>query len=113
MRREAGEPKIVCLSIIGDTLVQENYSNLHLLVTRGQQWVVAQFDQLCDILTKELEPEQYETLLAHEGITIPPRGWRKYMNQEVHSNAARGVGLATSALRAASARRSAADLLCD
>ena len=61
--------KIVCLSVIGDTLVQENYSNLHLLITRAQQWVVAQFDQICDVLTKDLELEQYETLLEREGIT--------------------------------------------
>lgn len=66
--------KIVCLSIIGDTLAQENYSNLHLLITRAQQWVVAQFDQLCDILTKELEPEQYETLMARDGITYTAPG---------------------------------------
>lgn len=66
--------KIVCLSVIGDTLSQENYSNLHLLITRAQQWVVTQFDQLCDILTNELEPEQYETLLAREGITYTAPG---------------------------------------
>ncbi len=66
--------KIVCLSMIGDTLAQENYSNLCLLITRAQQWVVGQFDQLCNILTKELEAEQYETLVAREGITYTTPG---------------------------------------
>lgn len=61
--------KIVCLSIIGDTLTRGNYSNLRLLITRAQEWVVEQFDQLCSVLTSELEPEQYETLLARQGIT--------------------------------------------
>jgi hypothetical protein len=61
--------KIVCLSVIGDTLSQGNYSNLHLLITRAQQWVIEQFDQLCNILTDELEPEPYETLFARQGIT--------------------------------------------
>ena len=65
--------KIVCLGVIGETLVQGNYNNLHLLITKAQQWVDAQFDDLCDILTKELEAEKYETHLAYEGIkyTVP------------------------------------------
>ena len=61
--------KIVCLSMLGDTLGQENYSNLHLLITRAREWVVAQFDQLCEVLTSELEAKPYEELLALGGIT--------------------------------------------
>ena len=61
--------KIVCLSAVGDTLNQENYSNLHLLVTRTREWVVAQFDELCDVLTSELEPKSYDELFALDGIT--------------------------------------------
>lgn len=61
--------KIVCLSITGDTLSQDNYSNLHLLVTRAREWVVAQFDELCAELTSELEPQPYDELFALDGIT--------------------------------------------
>lgn len=61
--------KIVCLSVIGDTLSQDNYNNLHLLATRAQEWVVAQFDQLRDVLTSELEPKSHDELLAMDAIT--------------------------------------------
>jgi hypothetical protein len=61
--------KIVCLSLVGDTLGQENYQNLHLLATRAREWVIAQFDELCNVITSELEPRDYEELLAMEGIT--------------------------------------------
>ena len=66
--------KIVCLSVIGDTLSQDNYSNLHLLVTRAREWVVAQFDELCAVLTSELEAKPYDELFALDGITYTPPG---------------------------------------
>jgi len=66
--------KIVCLSVIGDTLSQDNYSNLHLLVTRAREWVVAQFDELCDVLTAELEPKSYDELFGLDGITYAAPG---------------------------------------
>jgi hypothetical protein len=66
--------KIVCLSVIGDTLTQDNYSNLHLLVTRAREWVVAQFDELCDVLTSELEPKSYDELFGLDGITYTAPG---------------------------------------
>jgi hypothetical protein len=66
--------KIVCLSVIADTLNQENYSNLHLLASRALEWVVAQFDELCNLLTSELEPKSHEELFAMEGITYTVPG---------------------------------------
>ena len=66
--------KIVCLSVVGETLCQENYQNLHLLATRARDWVVARFDDLCDAITRELEPRPYEELLAMEGITYTVPG---------------------------------------
>ena len=66
--------KIVCLSITGETLAQDNYSNLHLLIARALEWVVTQFDQLCNMLSVELELEQFETLLARQGITYSVPG---------------------------------------
>lgn len=66
--------KIVCLSLIGDTLSQENYRNLNLLITRAREWVVKGFDDLCNVLTSELEPKSYEELFALDGITYTAPG---------------------------------------
>jgi hypothetical protein len=66
--------KIVCLSVIGDTLNQDNYGNLHLFASRARQWVATQFDDLCNVLTAELEPKPYDDLFAMEGITYTPPG---------------------------------------
>ena len=49
-------------------------SNLHLLVTGARDWVAAQFDELCDLLTAELEPKSYDVLLAMDGITYTAPG---------------------------------------
>jgi hypothetical protein len=61
--------KIVCTSFIGATLVQDNYGNLHRLVTCAQEWVVEQFDKLCDILTTELEVLPYDDLFSRAAVT--------------------------------------------
>lgn len=61
--------KILCVSIEAEVLGQENYSNLELLIKKALAWVIAQFNQLCDLLTKELETEPYDTLLQRESVT--------------------------------------------
>ena len=66
--------KIVCLSLIGDTLAQENYSNLHMLLTQAREWVVDQFDKLCNVLTAEFEAEGYDALVERQGITYSRPG---------------------------------------
>jgi hypothetical protein len=66
--------KIACLSVFGDTLSQGSYSNLHLLLTLAQKWVVAQFDELCDVITKDLEGEPYDALLSRQAITYTVPG---------------------------------------
>lgn len=43
--------------------------NLHLLVTHTREWVVAQFDELCDVLTFALEPKLYDEQFGLDGIT--------------------------------------------
>lgn len=64
--------KIICLSTEGITLGLENYQNLHQLAALARAWVIAQFDELCNILISELEPKAYDELLAMEGITYTP-----------------------------------------
>ena len=66
--------KIIYLGVIGDTLNQDNYNNLHLLVTRAREWVVAQLDDLCAVLTSELEPKPYDELFALESMTYTAPG---------------------------------------
>jgi len=61
--------KIVCLAARGITLVPGNYSNLKMLITKTRTWVVAEFDQVCDLITKELESESYKTLFAKESAS--------------------------------------------
>ena len=66
--------KITALSVVASVLGQENYQNLHLLATQARAWVVAQFDALADVLTRELEAKSYEELLAMEEITYTTPG---------------------------------------
>ncbi len=60
--------KIVCTTILGATLVQDNYNNLHRLLTYSQAWVVEQFDTLCDLLMSELENLPYEDLISRDSV---------------------------------------------
>ena len=62
--------KILCLSVVGETLEQDNYNNLHLLVQTAKAWVVAEFDVLCAAITKDLEVVSHERLLARESISF-------------------------------------------
>ena len=60
--------KITCLSVVGNILKRGTYNNLHLLTTNARKWVISQFDEICHILTAELEARPYNELLAMEGI---------------------------------------------
>jgi len=66
--------KIVCLSAIAETLSQENYNNLSLLIETAKQWVVGEFDMICGNLTKELEAKPYDELMHREAITYTAPG---------------------------------------
>ncbi|WP_025915973.1 hypothetical protein [Herminiimonas sp. CN] len=73
--------KIVCFAAIARTLAQENFGNLKLLIQKSRSWVIAEFDQLCNTLTAELEREPYESLLKKESLTF-----RAPTNDEIHKN---------------------------
>jgi hypothetical protein len=62
--------KIASFSAYAETLGQSNYNNLSLLIQTADKWVTLQFDSICDILTKELEAESYETLLRRESLSL-------------------------------------------
>lgn len=61
--------KIVCFAVEASTLNQTNYNNLKLLIERSCSWVVAEFDNLCNALTAELEQKPYEELLQKPSLT--------------------------------------------
>ncbi len=46
-----------------------NFNNLHLLVTQALSWLESKFNDMCDDLTKDLEREPLETLLARDQVT--------------------------------------------
>lgn len=73
--------KIVCFAAITGTLAQENYGNLKLLIQKSHSWVTTEFDQLCNMLTAELERESYENLLKKGSLTF-----RVPANDEIHKN---------------------------
>lgn len=73
--------KIVCFNAFAVTLGQENYGNLKLLIQRSRTWIVAEFDELCDTLTAELEREPYKSLLKKESLTC-----RAPTSDEIHNN---------------------------
>jgi hypothetical protein len=60
--------KIICFEAFGDTLVQNNFRNLQLLVKKAREWVICEFDILCNRLTLELEKEDYSSLLEKKEI---------------------------------------------
>ncbi len=60
--------KIVCLSVQSETLSQDNYNNLHLLITKTKAWVYKEFDSQCDIITTALEKEQYKKLFEMKSM---------------------------------------------
>lgn len=62
--------KILCLEVHADTLGQENYSNLKLLIQKALAWVIAEFDTCCAIVTKELEAISYDNLLSKEDVNF-------------------------------------------
>ncbi len=60
--------KILCLSATAETLEQDNYNNLSLLVSKAKSWVTAEFDSLCESLTRDLEVESYDALARRESV---------------------------------------------
>jgi len=61
--------KVVCANFLVVTLDQINFSNFNLLIQKARTWVVAEFDSLCEKITKELEVYSYEELLKRDPVT--------------------------------------------
>jgi hypothetical protein len=73
--------KIVCFAAFAETFGQGNYGNLKLLIQKSRSWTVAEFDDLCDTLTTELERESYESLCQKESLTF-----RAPTSDEIHNS---------------------------
>src|ERR1700682_3493213 len=61
--------KIVCLNAIAETLGQNNFGNLDLLIQKAVAWVTTDFDALCDSLSSDLEKEPYDVLANRDPIS--------------------------------------------
>jgi hypothetical protein len=61
--------KIVCFNAIAETLDQNNFGNLDLLIRKAREWVASEFDTLCEMLTTELEQESHEALARRDSIS--------------------------------------------
>ncbi|WP_138505515.1 hypothetical protein [Nostoc sp. PA-18-2419] len=61
--------KIICVCATAETLCQENYSNLYLLIQKAKAWVIQEFDSLTNNLTQQLESEPYDDLYNRESIS--------------------------------------------
>jgi len=54
--------KIVCFNAQSVTNTKEDRANLSLLIADSLDWVLSEFDNLCNQLTVDLEKESYKTL---------------------------------------------------
>jgi hypothetical protein len=66
--------KILCPRVIAETLNQENYNNLRVLVTHAREWLMVQFDELCDLVASGLEVKSHAVLSAMDGIAYKAPG---------------------------------------
>jgi hypothetical protein len=57
---------VVCLGLIGQTLAQDNYGNLKLLIRTSLTWTATQFDVVRNQLMEDLEKSSYDELLHRE-----------------------------------------------
>ena len=62
--------KIICTICLAETIGQDNYNNLHLLIKTAKEYVIKEFDVLCNNLTKELEKISYKALINKDSIML-------------------------------------------
>ena len=60
--------KVICTTVEGQSLNQENFSNLSLLIQNALEWVNSEFDRLCQEISRELESTPRETLLNQPNV---------------------------------------------
>lgn len=60
--------KIVTFAGLVQTLCQENWSNLGLLIGEASEWVEKEYDALCGSLSEELEKRGYKDLCSLKDI---------------------------------------------
>jgi hypothetical protein len=64
--------KVVCLSVIGETLCRDNYDNLRLLATHAIEWIIREFDELANSISSDMEAQPYDELFAMEAVIHTP-----------------------------------------
>jgi len=61
--------KVVVTTFRTNTLNDAAYGGMSLLVKSALDWANARFDELCALITEELEKRDYQDLLSQPGIT--------------------------------------------
>jgi hypothetical protein len=64
--------KIVCVSLLVETLDDNSANMLHELVSLARLWVGREYDDLCNSITADLEKEPYEALVNRTPASITP-----------------------------------------
>lgn len=62
--------KVLCFSLKSNTVENDNYGNLLLLINRAKDYVDSRFYKLCDEITANLESMSYAELLALGELTF-------------------------------------------
>jgi hypothetical protein len=65
---------VICLTFEGQSLKQENFGNLNLLIDSALKWVESEFNKLCTIISDALEKMPRETLIDQPDVTYRPPG---------------------------------------
>lgn len=60
--------RIVTLSVLSESLCQQNYANLYNLIDRALKWVTNKYDSLCNSIAKELEDLPFSELNSRDQI---------------------------------------------
>lgn len=64
--------RVLCFTVLSDTMENDNYGNLLLLINRTREYVDKQFALLCDEITLELDKWSYSDLLALGDLDFKP-----------------------------------------
>lgn len=70
--------KVFSFAVNSDLVTQEFFSNLELLIKIAQKWVDAEIERINREVTRELELESYETLLARDALQLMPADLTKF-----------------------------------
>jgi hypothetical protein len=72
--------KVLCIVVTGNTLEQENWSNLHLLIATALHWVTNEFDKTAASITQD-----YEQMAQTDLMALPDANFKNPKDVELNS----------------------------